>query len=56
MDFSSSVDNPLIAPCKCEGSLRLVHVGCLRSWVQTKVLKTVDKNIMKLNYPSVLRC
>ena len=24
------VDNPLISPCKCAGSMASVHLGCLR--------------------------
>lgn len=31
-DDENSDDNPLIAPCKCRGDTRYVHVGCLRKW------------------------
>jgi hypothetical protein len=31
-DDENSEDNPLIAPCKCRGDTRYVHVNCLRKW------------------------
>lgn len=31
-DDENTEDNPLIAPCKCRGDTRYVHVGCLRKW------------------------
>ena len=31
-DDENTDDNPLIAPCKCRGDTRYVHVGCLRKW------------------------
>ena len=30
------VDNPLFAPCKCAGSMRLIHHGCLKTWFANK--------------------
>jgi E3 ubiquitin-protein ligase DOA10 len=28
--------NPLISVCKCSGSVKLVHLYCLRSWLDSK--------------------
>jgi hypothetical protein len=28
--------NPLISPCGCAGSLKWVHLGCLRTWLARK--------------------
>jgi E3 ubiquitin-protein ligase DOA10 len=25
--------NPLITPCKCCGSMKLIHLKCLRNWL-----------------------
>jgi hypothetical protein len=35
-------DNPLISPCKCTGSVRFVHLICMRTWLNAK---TISKNI-----------
>ena len=28
--------NPFITPCKCSGSLRLIHLDCLKEWLNSK--------------------
>jgi E3 ubiquitin-protein ligase DOA10 len=28
--------NPFISPCKCSGSMGLVHVSCIRMWIDSK--------------------
>ena len=28
-----TLENPLIAPCKCSGSMHFIHVQCLRKWL-----------------------
>lgn len=32
----NEVDNPLFAPCKCSGSMRLIHHECLKTWFANK--------------------
>ena len=34
-------ENPLISPCLCTGSMKYIHLECLRTWIQTKpILKS----------------
>lgn len=33
----SSEDDPLIAPCRCKGSIEYVHLGCLRHWIRGRL-------------------
>jgi E3 ubiquitin-protein ligase DOA10 len=28
--------NPLFSPCKCAGSMGLIHLECLREWLKSK--------------------
>lgn len=28
--------NPLISPCKCTGSMKYIHLNCLREWLEGK--------------------
>jgi len=30
-------DNPLINPCSCMGSVRFIHVDCIRKWLKSKI-------------------
>ncbi|OMJ74400.1 hypothetical protein SteCoe_26697 [Stentor coeruleus] len=30
-------DNPLISPCKCIGSMKVIHLLCLKKWLESKV-------------------
>jgi hypothetical protein len=38
-DSTSSKSNPLLAVCKCSGSVKNVHFNCLKSWVKSKMEK-----------------
>jgi hypothetical protein len=29
-------ENPLITPCKCNGSMGFIHIECLREWLNSK--------------------
>ncbi|XP_048834281.1 E3 ubiquitin-protein ligase MARCHF7-like isoform X2 [Brienomyrus brachyistius] len=33
----SSPSNPLIAPCRCTGSLQYVHQDCMKKWLSSKI-------------------
>jgi hypothetical protein len=39
-----SPKNPLIQPCTCDGSLKYVHLACLRQWISTHSCVRIDKN------------
>lgn len=32
-----NLTNPIISPCKCSGSMKLVHLECLRCWIKQRV-------------------
>ena len=36
------MDNPLFAPCKCAGSMRFIHHGCLKTWFANKRIMKVS--------------
>jgi hypothetical protein len=33
----SETENPLITPCKCSGTMRHIHLECLRDWLKSKI-------------------
>lgn len=30
--------NPLINPCSCSGSMRYIHLACLKEWIKLKII------------------
>ena len=28
--------NKIVAPCKCKGSIKFIHVKCLKKWIRTR--------------------
>ena len=32
-----SEDNPLVQPCTCSGSMKYIHLNCLKTWINTSV-------------------
>ena len=47
--------NPLIMPCKCQGTMRNIHVRCLQQWLQTKVVGR-DRGCSKTYHMKSLAC
>lgn len=33
----STDEDPLISPCKCKGTIEMVHLGCLRHWIRGRL-------------------
>ncbi len=46
----SDINSFLINPCECKGSLQYVHFGCLKSWINSKIIKRDHGNLV--NYDS----
>lgn len=38
-DTTSTVENPLLNSCKCDGSVRYIHYECLKMWLKQKMVK-----------------
>ena len=68
-DPISNFDNPLVQPCNCSGSLKYIHLNCLKHWLNTKSCSNLFKNenysvflvepvqceICKTNFPDFLK-
>lgn len=39
-------DNPLLAPCKCTGSVKFIHYECLKFWLSKKQHTNEKKNVI----------
>ena len=62
-----SRDNPLISPCRCDGTVKYLHLNCLKQWVKSKITtretensvtyqwKTIDCDICKMELPLTLK-
>ncbi len=37
-------ENPLIQPCICSGSMKYIHLNCLKHWISTKSLIKMESN------------
>ena len=35
--------NPLISPCSCSGSISMIHLKCLKEWLETKRTMKIHK-------------
>lgn len=41
-------ENPLISPCSCSGTMKFVHIDCLREWLQSRL--NVKQNGSAMSY------
>lgn len=37
-------DNPLLQPCNCHGSMKYIHLNCLKQWLKTNTFIIYDNN------------
>jgi hypothetical protein len=37
-------ENPLVRPCTCSGSLKYIHLKCLKHWINTRSFDKVDSS------------
>lgn len=54
-DIDSSPNNPLITPCKCSGTMRYIHIECLKSWIEGKKISRQSDNTISYCW-KVLDC
>lgn len=40
-----NVMNPLLSPCKCTGSMGLIHVECLKEWLKGKKIQRIGETV-----------
>lgn len=66
---SAEEQNPMISICKCKGSMNLIHLKCLKSWISHKltvkeitkkmgisyIVKSYNCEICKEPYPSKIQ-
>lgn len=43
-DPLSDFDNPLVQPCHCSGSMKYIHLNCLKHWIMTKSCTKIEHN------------
>ena len=37
-------ENPLLQPCICSGSMKYIHLDCLKHWISTRSFDKIDSN------------
>lgn len=45
--------NPLISPCKCTGTMKAIHLKCLRGWLETKCTRKQHKKAIIFKFKKV---
>lgn len=52
-EISFDEDSPLISPCKCNGSVKYLHLECLKKWVLSLVKKKQTAEVLSLSWKSI---
>ncbi|GFE54555.1 FHA domain [Babesia ovis] len=48
--LEDETSGPLVVPCKCKGSMKYVHLACVRTWVQGRLKIRDDEGRMHRTY------
>lgn len=49
----SDSTNPLISPCKCAGSMKFIHLLCLRHWLNSRMISRNTDNCVSYSWKSI---
>ena len=52
-DSEDKTANPLLTPCRCAGTMRLIHFECLKSWLHGKIHTKVTKYTNSFNWKNL---
>ena len=44
MEEEDNEENPLVQPCICSGSMKYIHLKCLKHWINTRSFDKVESN------------
>jgi len=46
-------ENPFIAPCACDGSMKFIHLQCLREWLKSKLTVRESGTVVTYSWQSL---
>ena len=63
------INNPLLQPCLCSGSMKYIHLSCLKHWISTRscekidtttycivyIIKPVECELCKTKFPDLIK-
>lgn len=55
MNENEDIENPLLSPCLCSGSLKFIHFKCLQTWTQNRLNLDKKNGIISIEW-SGLAC
>ena len=50
---STSVENPLLSPCHCSGTMRLIHLECLQHWLRSRLTTKASANVVSFSWKTL---
>lgn len=53
LSYEADSTNPLISPCKCSGSMKFIHLLCLRHWLNSRKISRMTDNCVTFSWKSI---
>lgn len=47
-------ENPFIAPCKCRGTMKHIHIECLKNWLKSKINTKVTSHMITYSFKQLM--
>ncbi len=47
------VENPLISPCKCDGTMKYIHLKCLQQWMRSRLATRSTENAVSFTWKTL---
>ncbi len=52
-DEVRDLHNPIISPCSCKGTMKFIHLNCLRAWVMQRTIVKERQNTTMITWKSL---
>ena len=49
----TSAENPMLAPCNCAGTMRLIHLKCLQQWLRSRLTTKASANVVSFSWKTL---
>lgn len=46
-------ENPLVSPCRCDGTVKYLHLNCLKLWIKSKVTSRQTENSVSYQWKTI---
>ena len=53
LDEEETIDNPIVNPCNCSGTMKNVHLNCFKDWISKQVTQKKSSSVVSIAWKNL---